>query len=116
MRVSGVFIPFTVRTLAPVEIFASKIAALNARAAVRDLYDINNMVYYGLFDDSETMMLRKCAVFYMAVSGDVTTHEFGFERIANITLHKVKTDLNPIQYRTIFIPNIFKKYIRLGSG
>ncbi len=39
------FTPFPIRTLAPVEIFSSKIVALSSRAAARDLYDLNNMIY-----------------------------------------------------------------------
>lgn len=35
------------------EIFAAKTNALMSRAAARDLYDFNNMVYYGLFDLEE---------------------------------------------------------------
>ena len=42
-----------VRTLEPVEIFAAKANALMSRAAARDLYDFNNMIYFGLFDESE---------------------------------------------------------------
>ena len=44
---SDIFSSFPVRILATVEIFASKIVALSGRAAARDLYDLNNMVYYG---------------------------------------------------------------------
>jgi len=95
-RTAEVFVPFPVRTLAPVEIFASKIVALSDRAAPRDLYDLNNMVYYGLFDEPEIILLRKCVVFYMAVAGDVTAHGISFERINGITPYKVKTDLLPM--------------------
>jgi predicted nucleotidyltransferase component of viral defense system len=94
VRTSEVFVPFPVRILAPVEIFASKIVALTSRAAARDLYDLNSMIYYGLFDESDLTMLRKCAVFYMAVAGDISG--FDFRKIDEITPHKVKTDLNPM--------------------
>jgi len=40
-----------VNTLVPNEIFAAKLNTLMNRAAVRDLYDINNMIRFGLFDD-----------------------------------------------------------------
>jgi predicted nucleotidyltransferase component of viral defense system len=45
----GVFAPATVLTLDATELFASKIVALITRATPRDLYDVNNMVYQGLF-------------------------------------------------------------------
>jgi predicted nucleotidyltransferase component of viral defense system len=92
----GIFPGFPVRTLSPVEIFASKIVALSDRAAPRDLYDLNNMVALGLFDEPDIIMLRKCAVFYMAVAGVVTEQGISFERIKKITPNKVKTDLFPM--------------------
>jgi hypothetical protein len=95
-RTAEVFVPFPVRTLAPVEIFASKIVALSDRAAPRDLYDLNNMIYFGLFDEPDITMLRKCAVFYTAVAGEVTAQGISFDRINNITPYKVKTDLLPM--------------------
>lgn len=39
----------TVLSVAPLEIFASKTVALLTRTAPRDLYDIYNMIRYGLF-------------------------------------------------------------------
>jgi predicted nucleotidyltransferase component of viral defense system len=95
-RTSDVFEPFPIRTLAPVEIFASKIVALSARAAARDLYDVNNMVVHGLFSDADMTMMRKCAVFYMAVAGNISTRGFSFAHINDITPHKIKTDLYPM--------------------
>ena len=95
-RTSEVFVPFSVRTLAPIEIFASKIVALCNRAAARDLYDLSNMIYYDLFDEADLELLRKIAVFYLAIAGDVTAGGFRAERIADITAHKIKTDLMPM--------------------
>jgi predicted nucleotidyltransferase component of viral defense system len=37
------FTAFSVCTLAPIEVFASKIKALTERGAVRDLYGLNNL-------------------------------------------------------------------------
>lgn len=54
---------FEIHTLAPMEIFAAKTNALMSRAAARDLYDFNNMVYYGLFDMTEEDLFRKCIIF-----------------------------------------------------
>ena len=93
---AGIFSPFPIRILSPVEIFASKIVALTSRAAARDLYDLNNMVYYGLFDESETTMLRKCAVLYMAVAGELSVTGFNFNIIDGITPYKVRTELHPM--------------------
>ena len=64
---------YQIKTLAPLEIFGSKINAMLNRAAARDLYDVGNMVRYGLFDESELDMLRKCVVFYAAISAERLT-------------------------------------------
>lgn len=53
-----------------IEIFGSKINALLNRAAVRDLYDVYNMIKFELFREDEKHLLRKCAVFYFAISGN----------------------------------------------
>jgi len=93
---TGIFNPFLIRILAPVEIFASKIVALTSRSAARDLYDLNNMVYYSLFDESEIAILRKCAVLYMAVAGEFSLTGFNSNRIDGITPYKVRTELRPV--------------------
>jgi predicted nucleotidyltransferase component of viral defense system len=87
---------FAARTLASPEIFASKIVALCGRAAARDLYDLNNMVCFGLFDERERPLLRKCAVLYLAVSGDTKIQGFDFAKLGNITERMVRTDLLPM--------------------
>lgn len=66
----------TVLSVAPLEIFASKTVALLTRTAPRDLYDMHNMVKYGLFDESEEDMFRKCAVFYSAIGAEQTPSNF----------------------------------------
>lgn len=49
----------TIFSVTPVEIFASKTAALPTRTTPRDLYEMHNMVRYVLFDGSEKEILRK---------------------------------------------------------
>jgi len=65
----GILDSLKVNSLASIEIFGSKIVALLTRAAPRDLYDINNMIYFGLFDETELPLLKKCAIFYFAING-----------------------------------------------
>ena len=67
-----VSIPFLsdvkVRSLSPVELFATKINALIGRSAARDIYDVYNMVRHQLFvSDEERTLLRKATVFYLTV-------------------------------------------------
>ncbi len=49
---------YQVKSLAPIEIYATKINALLNRAAARDLYDVRNMIKFGLFDESEAAILK----------------------------------------------------------
>ena len=69
----------TVLSVAPIEIFASKIVALINRTAARDLYDISNLVKFGLFDAADTGPER-----------------FDLSGIGKIQPYKIKTDLLPV--------------------
>jgi predicted nucleotidyltransferase component of viral defense system len=92
----GIFEPIKVLVLDPLEIFASKISALHSRAAARDLYDAHNMVYFGLFDESQTEMLRKCVVFYTAISSEETPLSFDFSKMDALKFHDIRTKLVPM--------------------
>jgi len=100
VHTAEIFVPFAARILAPIEIFASKIVALSDRAAARDLYDINNLVYFKLFEEPDLTMLRKCAVFYMAVTGEISENGFSFVPVESITPYKVRTELLPMIRKT----------------
>ncbi len=67
---------YKVKSLAPVEIYGSKINALLSRAAARDLYDTRNMIEFGIFDKSEEEMLKKCVIFYAAISAKKINKDF----------------------------------------
>jgi len=92
----SILTPLKVRALDPVEIFATKIVALLTRAAPRDLYDLNNMVFFGLFGTSELAMLRKCVVFYTAVVGEAIPQSLTLTKMETITPYKIKTQLLPV--------------------
>lgn len=85
-----------VLTLTPMEIFAAKANALMSRAAARDLYDFNNMVHYGLFDESELEMLRKCIIYYNTISQEHINKAFDTSVIENLTFSKIRRDLFPV--------------------
>lgn len=89
----------TVLTVAPLEIYGSKIVALLNRTAPRDLYDINTMIEYGLFDKSQEPLLKKCVMFYNAIGSDNVPDRFHFEQIASVSQQRVKTDLIPVLRR-----------------
>lgn len=96
MSVSGIADNALISTLSPMELYAAKINALIGRAAARDLYDIHNMIKFGLFDESEHPLLRKCVVFYTAISQDEIPKEYDLKRFNAITSRKIKTDLLPV--------------------
>jgi predicted nucleotidyltransferase component of viral defense system len=86
----------TVLSVAPMEIFASKTVALLTRTAPRDLYDMHNMIKYGLFDESEADKFRKCTVFYSAIGAEQPPTKFELDHIRNVSLQQIKRELNPV--------------------
>lgn len=89
----------TVLSVDPLEIFSSKTVALLSRTAPRDLYDMHNMVKYGLLDEEEQIMLRKCTVYYSAVVSETPPKKFDLSNIGKIPAQRIKTDLNPVLRR-----------------
>lgn len=89
---------FKVLSVEGTEPFGSKVKALLDRAAPRDLYDVDNMIKYGLFHGrDEKNALRKCAVFYMAVGNKETPERVNIEAVDEITWYRIKTDLLPVK-------------------
>jgi len=87
---------YTLNCLHALEIFGSKINALINRAAARDLYDVFNMIKFKIFDESEEQLLRKCVVFYAAISAREINKSFDTGAIERITKYKIRTDLVPV--------------------
>lgn len=90
---------FTVSSLSPMELYASKIAALINRTAARDLYDVHSMVHLGLFDESQFPLLRKSVVFYAVLSGSDVPTDFDAAAIDGLTHHRIRTELLPVLRR-----------------
>lgn len=108
---------YQVKTLATTEIFGSKINALLSRAAARDLYDVANMVRYGIFDESEEELLRQCVVFYAAVSATHINKTFDTGALDQLTNYKIRTDLLPvIRKREAFDLDATKKLVKRYVG
>lgn len=87
---------FLIHTVAPMEIFAAKTNALISRAAARDLYDFNNMIRFGLFDESENDLFRKSIIFYNTISQETVNKSFDTSAIDSLTFPKIKRDLFPV--------------------
>jgi predicted nucleotidyltransferase component of viral defense system len=90
---------YKLNCLNAIEIFGSKINALLNRSAARDLYDTYNMIKFRLFDETEEQLLRKCVVFYAAISTNNINKTFNTTAIDSLTKHKIKTDLIPVLTR-----------------
>lgn len=109
----GLLNDFKVTAIAPIEIYAAKTVALLTRAAARDLYDMNYMIRYGLFDEEETQIYRKCVVFYLAIATVMPPYTINFDAIETITQHKIHTDLYPvIRDRDVFDLDSAKESVR----
>jgi len=107
---------YKVKTLSPIEIFGSKINALLNRTAARDLYDVNNMIRYGIFNDIDKELLKKCVVFYAAITAKKIEKKFDTSVIDAISKHKIKTDLLPVikkkdDFNLDIAKNSVKEYI-----
>lgn len=87
-----------IRTVAPMEIFAAKVNALMSRAAARDLYDFNNFINAGLFENDKDLF-RKIIIFYATISADRINKAFDTSAIDEITFRKIKRDLLPMLSR-----------------
>jgi len=94
-----------IHVLSPIELFASKLNALLGRAAVRDVYDVDNMIRAGLFASQEERdMLRRVLVFYLAVGSSCKAEEvsleFGdFKHIEGLKYQQVLANLLPVLNR-----------------
>ena len=79
-----------------IEIFASKIVALMNRTAVRDVYDVNNIVKSEYIKDFDRDLLRKLIVFYTAIGSNDTSIHLPFLKMSKIDPYRIKTDLLPV--------------------
>lgn len=86
-----------------IEIFASKLNALLGRGAVRDLYDINNMIQNKIFQPEEFELLRKSFIFYTALSQEKIPTEYSFEKIDAINTRKIFAELLPVIHNGTFV-------------
>ncbi len=87
---------YAIKSLNPIEIYGSKINALLNRAAARDLYDVYNMIKFGIFDESQEQLLKKSVIFYAAISSERINKAFDTKAIDGISKNKIKTDLWPV--------------------
>lgn len=110
----------SIHVLHPIELFASKINALVNRGAMRDLYDVYNMLQYRVFQkDEELEELRKIFVFYYSVGAsskadDVTLEFKSFPKIENVNYNQVRAQLLPVLRRSDNFNYLQAKEVVLG--
>lgn len=107
---TSVSIPFlsdvVVRSLAPIELFATKINALIGRCAARDIYDVYNMIARKVFMTKEELdLLRKSTVFYLTVGSSNKCTEIPicyteFPLIDKIRFSQIRSQLLPVLRRS----------------
>lgn len=87
----------SIQSLAPLELFGSKIKALIERTATRDLYDVYNMISQSIFSDDELNSLRKVVIFYLAVGGSYPPKtSYSFEAIDKLKFPQIRAHLTPV--------------------
>ncbi len=106
----------TVLSVDPLEIFSAKTTALLNRAAPRDLYDMFNAQKYGLFDETQEQLFRKCIMFYAAIASETVPEHFDLNGIGNISAQKIKTELIPVlrrgeRFNLAFVQKQVKDYL-----
>ena len=92
-----------VKTLHPIEIFAGKTNALFTRCMPRDMYDYYQMIHMDLFDENEKILLRKCSVFYKAVSAKDDDYAFQIDKINDVRQVDIKRYLFPVIHQSEFV-------------
>lgn len=84
------------RTVDPIEIFGSKLVALMTRSTPRDLYDFFYMINANIFNEEEIKKIKKCAVFYRAISNEDGIFDFNLDNLDSITQNNIKRFLIPV--------------------
>ena len=92
----GLIRSIEITTLHPYEIFGSKLVALMTRSTPRDLYDFYNLFAFNIFTDEELEQIRKCAIYYRAISNEDGNYDFDISNIKNISSREIKRFLNPV--------------------
>lgn len=92
-----------VRTLALVELYASKVKALLERGAARDLCDVHNMIRQQVIGEKQKPMLRKGVVFYSAAGGNAKpTETYSLQPIERLQFKQIRTSLLPVLKKGTF--------------
>lgn len=92
-----------VNSVSMYDLFASKFTALLFRNAIRDLYDINNILKNDLFKSCDHSFLKKGILFYASISQADCPLSLNTNNINNFNLNDVKISLLPVVKKGEFI-------------
>lgn len=84
-----------VNALSSIEIYGSKINALNNRAAVRDLYDVWKMIQNNIFAN-RLNELKKSVIFYHILTSDEVDGQFDFAVAKELKQNSILRELVPV--------------------
>lgn len=77
----------------------SKDVARESMLAEREQIKEHIQKKYGLFDETQEPLFRRCTMFYAAIASETVPEHFDLNGIGNISAQKVKTDLTPVLRR-----------------
>lgn len=84
-----------VSSLNSIEIYGSKINALNNRAATRDLYDVYKLIISEKLK-GKMDQLRKSVIFYYVMSSDDVSGRFDLAAVDKLNQHSILRELVPV--------------------
>jgi predicted nucleotidyltransferase component of viral defense system len=91
----GFAIDGRVSSLNSIEIYGSKINALNNRSAARDLYDVYRLVKSEMFKN-DTEQLRKSVIFYHVLTSAKVKGNFDLKATEQLNQHSILRELVPV--------------------
>lgn len=62
----------------------------------RDLYNFYNLFKYNVFTEEELSLIRKCAIYYRAISNEDGNYDFDISNIKHISQNDIKRLLYPV--------------------
>ena len=95
------------------------------RSTPRDLYDFFYMINANIFNETEINKIKRCAVFYRAISNEDGMFDFNLDNLDSITQNNIKRFLIPVINAKEFfslseakqaINDFFNEYFVLGEN
>ena len=72
------------------------------RSTPRELYDFFYMINTNIFNETEINKIKRCAVFYRAISNEDAMFDFNLDNLDSITQNNIKRFLIPVINAKVF--------------